>query len=64
MLTVYQTASPEKGEKSMKVRYIIIINEDERPLRVEKDTESGVTSVLITASTPEEAWRMVQEVSR
>ena len=64
MLTVYQTASPEKGEKSMKVRYIIIINEDERPLRVEKDAESGVASVLITASTPEEAWRMVQEVSR
>lgn len=63
-MTVYQTASPEKGEKSVKVRYIIIINEDERPLRVEKDTESGVTSVLITASTPEEAWRMVQEVSR
>ncbi|WP_303436009.1 hypothetical protein [uncultured Oscillibacter sp.] len=48
----------------MKVRYIIIINEDERPLRVEKDAESGVTSVLITASTPEEAWKMVQEVSR
>ena len=64
MLTVYQTASPEKGEKSMKVRYIIIINEDERPLRVEKDAESGVTSVLITASTPEEAWKMVQEVSK
>ena len=64
MLTVYQTASPEKGEKSMKVRYIIIINEDERPMRVEKDAESGVASVLITASTPEEAWRMVQEVSR
>ena len=48
----------------MKVRYIIIINEDERPLRVEKDTESGVTSVLITASTPEEAWKMVQEVNQ
>ena len=64
MLTVYQTASPEKGEKSMKVRYIIIINEDERPMRVEKDAESGVASVLIPASTPEEAWKMVQEVNQ
>lgn len=63
-MTVYQVASPEKGEKSMKVRYIIIINEDERPLRVEKDAGSGVTSVLIAASTPEEAWKMVQEVSQ
>lgn len=48
----------------MKVRYIIIINEDERPLRIEKDAESGVTSVLITARTPEGAWNMIQEVSR
>ncbi len=48
----------------MKVRYIIIINEDERPLCVKKDAEPGVASVLITASTPEEAWKMVQEVSR
>lgn len=64
MPTVYQTASPEKGEKRMKVRYIIIISEDEQPLRVEKDAGPGVTSVLITASTPEEAWKMVQEVSR
>lgn len=48
----------------MKVRYIIIISEDEQPLRVEKDAGPGVTSVLITASTPEEAWKMVQEVSR
>lgn len=63
-MTVYQAASPEKGEKSMKVRYIIIINEDERTLRIERDAESGVTSVLITASTPEEAWKMVQEVSQ
>ena len=63
-MTVYQTASPEKGEKSMKVRYIIIINEDERPMRVEKDAESGVASVLITASPPEEAWKMVQEVNQ
>lgn len=48
----------------MKVRYIVIINEDERPLRVEREAESGVTTVLITASTPTEAWNMIQEVSR
>ena len=33
-------------------------------MRVEKDAESGVASVLITASTPEEAWKMVQEVNQ
>lgn len=48
----------------MKTRYIVIINEDECPLRVEREAESGATTVLITASTPAEAWSMIQEVDR
>lgn len=45
----------------MKVRYIIIINEDERTRCIKQETEPGITSVLITASTPDEAWELVQE---
>ncbi len=48
----------------MKVRYIIVIDEVEKPCCVKQEVGSGVTSVLIMASTPEEAWKMVQEVSQ
>ncbi len=48
----------------MKVRYIIVVDEVEKPCCVKREVEPGITSVLIMASTPEEAWKMVQEVSQ
>lgn len=42
----------------MKIRYIIIIDENEEPVCVSKEEAPGAISVLIIARTPEEAQQL------
>lgn len=44
----------------MEFRYIITIGADEDPLCVSQEREPSVTTVLITARTPEEAAQLFQ----
>lgn len=45
----------------MRTRYIIIIDEEEKPMCVSKEETSGAVSVLIFARTPEEAKQMLEQ---
>lgn len=42
-------------KRQPKVRYMITIDEDETPAYVARELNPGVTTIMITARTPEEA---------
>lgn len=45
----------------MKTRYIIIIDQDEEPILIRKESNPDTTSFLIIARTPEEARRLLDQ---
>lgn len=45
----------------VKIRYIIIIDEDDEPMCVSKEGAPGAISVLIIARTPEEAKQLLDQ---
>ena len=53
MIIDFQAA--QKRIKKKKLRYIITIGEQEKPLYVSNELQEDVVTVMITARTPEEA---------
>jgi hypothetical protein len=48
-------------KRPQKIRYIITIGEDETPAACSRELQPGVTTVIITARTPEEAESIRKE---
>lgn len=54
MIIDFQAAQAiRKPEK--KLRYIITIDEQEKPLYISRELQEGIITIMITARTPEEA---------